>query len=108
MDLLAHWVCENCDSVDPPTFNGDQRACGICADEGENGLLIELVPASQLRGAVKALEFYADPGNWSPRDDFDSGSEVEDDRGERARDAIGAVGNGRDGQNGQKKGRNDA
>jgi hypothetical protein len=52
MDLLAHWVCENCDSVDPPIFKGDERACGICADEGENGLLVELVPRSQLRGAV--------------------------------------------------------
>jgi hypothetical protein len=55
MDLLAHWVCENCDSVDPPIFKGDERACGICADEGENGLLVELVPRSQLRGAVQAM-----------------------------------------------------
>jgi hypothetical protein len=49
--MVEHWVCENCDSVDPPTFKGDEKACGICADEGENGLLIELVPARRLRWA---------------------------------------------------------
>jgi hypothetical protein len=57
--MVEHWVCENCDSVDPPTFKGDEKACGICADEGENGLLIELVPARRLRWAEDLLRAVA-------------------------------------------------
>jgi hypothetical protein len=57
MDAIEHWVCDNCDSVDGPTVGPtvDGGLCRICRDEGEHGVIVELVPRRQLRGAVEAL-----------------------------------------------------
>lgn len=51
---IEHWVCPGCGLADGPI---SENVCDVCAEQFEERREVErLVPASQLRGAVKENE----------------------------------------------------
>lgn len=54
MDVFAHWRCPECGLFDGPVTLG---RCDACVNERDELVDVEeFLPASQLRGAVEALE----------------------------------------------------